>query len=73
MLMVSWKDIEQEINGDSNNSTLNLLSSKVNSKKKFTCDHHQGLVMETKYGNLTNASMDLSNQRTNGMLSSLNS
>jgi len=51
-----------EITGDLDNLTLNPLSSMVNLKKKFTCDRHQGSVMETKYGGLTDVSMDLSNQ-----------
>ena len=62
-----------ETNGDCNSSTSNLPSFTVNWKKKFTCDRYQGSVTEIKYGNLTDAYMDLSSLRTNGMLSSLNS
>ena len=62
-----------ETGGDHNNLTSNLHSFKENWKKKFRCDHHQGLVTETKYENLTDAFMDLNNLWTNGMLSSQNS
>jgi len=68
-----WLQYAPETNGDRASSTPNLPSFTENWKKKFTCDRHQGLVTETKYGNLTDTYMDLSNLRTNGMLSSLNS
>jgi len=68
-----WLRYGQETNGDSDCSRSNLPSITVNWKNKFTCDRHQRSVTETKYGHLTDAYMDLSNLRTNGMLSWLNS
>ena len=68
-----WLPYPSEASGNRNNSTSNPPCFMVNWKKKFTCDHCYGSLTETKYANLTDAYMDLSNLQTNGILCSLNS